>query len=315
MISTRVSRGAAVVGLLAVLATAACSGSDTIAGVGTHAGASGSTSAVPASGARFLDPTEAATIRADIQHAVEVTSTYDYRTLARSRAAGLAVSTGAFRAKFLKTYQTVLEKQASAVRIVQTATVLEAGLGPATATSATVLLIGQLAVTNKTVPKGRIDPFTVTAQAQKVSGHWLLADLRVDGTISGHPPGTPQLSTALATARSTTADVLSFRRATFAADYARALAQTTGPLRADILGRRAKTLRAMLSGGFDLAAVVRAAAVASASGATAVVLVTLDAYRVTKGRRSASMPQQLKVTVVSGGGKWLVSDLTAVGTR
>jgi hypothetical protein len=93
------------------------------------------------------------------------------------------------------------------------------------------------------------------------------------------------LAEAADAARQGLRSLVSLHRRGFAADVARALAAPTGALRGQLAADRAKTLRAVGQGDFDLVGVVRALAVESARCDTVIVLAQLDGYQVTNGRR------------------------------
>ncbi len=117
-------------------------------------------------------------------------------------------------------------------------------------------------------------------------------------------------------AGTTAADLLTFRRAHFAADFARALAGTTGDLRDSLKGKKAVTLKAMTSGKFDLGAdVTHKALEGTTVGKTKgyLVLVTVNGYRTSS--KDEPVQQNLEITMVKVKGKWLASGVTNIGTQ
>ena len=118
------------------------------------------------------------------------------------------------------------------------------------------------------------------------------------------------------TAASTEAlNLLSFRRAHFAADYQRALNGTTGALKADVRRQKATTLKTMTKGKFDLVGKVTHKALEGPAGSGKtkgyVVLVTVNGYQSTA--KAQVVQQTLAVTMVQSGTKWLASDVTNIG--
>ncbi len=111
------------------------------------------------------------------------------------------------------------------------------------------------------------------------------------------------------------ANLLSFRRDHFEADYQRALAGATGSLKSDVSKNKAITLSTMTQGKFDLVGKVTHKALEgpAVSGKTNsyVVLVTVNGYRSTT--LDQPVQQSLEVTVVRSKGKWLASDVTNIG--
>jgi hypothetical protein len=113
-----------------------------------------------------------------------------------------------------------------------------------------------------------------------------------------------------------TVNLLSFRRAEFSADFARALAGTTGALRSDVSKKKSLTQKAMTSGKFDLGADVTHQALEGPTTGKQqgyLVLVTVNAYRSTT--KTQPLQQNLEVTVVKVKGKWLASDVQNIGLQ
>ena len=112
------------------------------------------------------------------------------------------------------------------------------------------------------------------------------------------------------------ANLLSFRRAQFTADFNRAVSGATGSLRSDVQKNKAITLSTMTKGKFDLVGKVTHKALegpaASGKSNGYVVLVTANGYRSTS--LDQPVQQSLEVTVIRANGKWLASDVTNIGT-
>jgi hypothetical protein len=116
---------------------------------------------------------------------------------------------------------------------------------------------------------------------------------------------------ALAAASVESANTLTYRLAHFDADFARALAGTTGDVRNELQGDKSATLQAMTAGKYDLAAKVTHVALQGPAGKGYTALITLVAGPSTVG----SLPQQptWQVTISPVKGKWLLSKITVIG--
>ncbi len=118
---------------------------------------------------------------------------------------------------------------------------------------------------------------------------------------------------AVAAAKQTVINTMSYRRSSFPADFARTLAGTTGTLQTDMRTDGPKLLKEMTAGKFDLSASVSYAAFEAHDGAGAVVLVSATGYKVTSAGQVPASAERLAVTMVQIKGKWLASDLQSVG--
>jgi hypothetical protein len=143
---------------------------------------------------------------------------------------------------------------------------------------------------------------------------------KADATNPRNGPGGPSKAEqqAMAAASQTVANLETFRRATFSADYARALAGTTGKLHSDVLSKRSLTLKALTAGKFDTGAQVTHTALQGGNDKTKdgkgyIVLVSVSAYRSTN--RAQTVQSNLAVEVANVKGKWLVDDVESVGIR
>jgi hypothetical protein len=112
-------------------------------------------------------------------------------------------------------------------------------------------------------------------------------------------------------------NLLTYSRKNFAADWNRALAGATGGLRSDHAKQRAQTLSTMTKNKVDWRADLQQKAFESADEkGNVLVLITINGYLVSdSGQRSSVAPQRLELTMVEQGGKWLASDLSAVGIQ
>lgn len=142
---------------------------------------------------------------------------------------------------------------------------------------------------------------------------------RADNQANGGPRAfTTDEQAAVTAAGTEMANLLSFSRAHFDADFKRALAGSTGAIKTDIEGKRTVTLQTITKGKFDLSADVTHSALAGPATSSDkskgyVVLVSLNGYK--SSQKNLPTQQNLQVTVVQQHGKWLVSGvcLIAVG--
>ncbi|MCZ4500309.1 MAG: hypothetical protein JWQ74_2864 [Marmoricola sp.] len=134
---------------------------------------------------------------------------------------------------------------------------------------------------------------------------------------SGSGYGLTTLQAQAVTAASTeAANVVTFNRKTFDADFARALNGATGALKTDLSGKKALTLSTMTTGKFDLKGTIGAAAYAGMTdtGKGYLVLVTVNGFKVADtASDSSSSVQRLELTMQKTNGKWLASALNALG--
>jgi hypothetical protein len=110
-------------------------------------------------------------------------------------------------------------------------------------------------------------------------------------------------------------NLVSFSRAHFEADFQRALSGAVGSLRSDVQAKRSDTLKAITQNKFDLyGRLTHKALEAPVSSGTRkgyIVMVTINGYRSTAP--DAPVQQNLEVTVLNVGGKWLASAVTNIG--
>lgn len=107
-------------------------------------------------------------------------------------------------------------------------------------------------------------------------------------------------------------NLLTYTRKNFDADFARALAGTTGQLHADLAKDKADTLGQLNQSKFDTKGTVTDVALESGGNAKSglLVLVVAEGYKIDdSGRSSAGLPQRVELTMVEKGGRWLASDL------
>jgi Mce-associated membrane protein len=143
---------------------------------------------------------------------------------------------------------------------------------------------------------------------------FLLPDKRDIGNYGGLSK-TEQ--TAVTAAEQRAVNLVSFRRAHFDADWARALAGTTGTLHSEVgSATQKKNTKAQLDASkADVGATVTHASLEGATGKAGnksyVVLVSLNGYHT--NAKTQTIPSNLEVTMVRQHGSWLASDVQSVG--
>lgn len=109
------------------------------------------------------------------------------------------------------------------------------------------------------------------------------------------------------------ANLITYRRASFEADWQRALDGTTGSLHQDQVGKKASTLQAITKDKIDLRGEVSAIGVASATKNSVGLVVLLNGYKITAdGKSTLVNTSRLQITETKVGAKWLLSDLKNV---
>jgi hypothetical protein len=109
------------------------------------------------------------------------------------------------------------------------------------------------------------------------------------------------------------ANLLTFHRASFTADFDRALAGTTGALHSDVVSKRSTTQKQLTSGKFDIGAkILHRALEGPTEGKTRgyLVLVVVEGFRSTAPTQTTQ--QNLEVTMVQVKGKWLAGGVTNI---
>jgi hypothetical protein len=121
--------------------------------------------------------------------------------------------------------------------------------------------------------------------------------------------------TAVAAASTEAANVLSYRRAHFDADFQRAVNGATGSLKSDLGSQKATTLKVITQGKFDMSAKVTRAALEGrpdkATGDSYLVLVTLNGYQ--SSAQDQPVPSQLELTMQKVKDVWLANNIVSVG--
>lgn len=110
---------------------------------------------------------------------VAATASYSYTDLAGFEKRATSCTTGQFTKSFRSSVKDVVDKLAPKTKAVSKAQIDKAGLQSVSDGQWTVVVYGRVTITNTTVPKGRIDPFSAVAIMQKKSGNWVIAKLNL----------------------------------------------------------------------------------------------------------------------------------------
>ena len=108
---------------------------------------------------------------------VAATSTYRYTELDKYKKRAGACTTGQFKKDFAKAVDSVVDKLAPQTKATSTAQINKAGVQSVVDGQWTIVLYGQVSITNSTTPKGRLDPFGAVALMEKKNGKWAIAKL------------------------------------------------------------------------------------------------------------------------------------------
>jgi hypothetical protein len=121
---------------------------------------------------------------------------------------------------------------------------------------------------------------------------------------------------AVTAAATEAANVTTYNRKTFDADYERALKGATGSLKSDITSDKAQTLSTLTTGKVDFKGTVAASAYQqmTSDGKGVVVLVTVNTFQVfDTASQDSNAVQRLVVTMVKSGKVWLASTIDSSG--
>ena len=285
------------------------------------------TNAVPATpktgdglGAVFTDPVTVALVQAAARTDVQTVDSYDYRHLDGALVAGSAVATGPFRDTYQRAMTTSVRAAASSAHTVQNCTVQRVGIVSLDdSRGAQVLVYARLDVTDvesPTVPRSQ--PVTLGVHLQPAGGAWLISDMSDVAAAAPAalvPPGSPDLVAATQTGATAALDILSYRRADFAADFARSWAALSGELAAQQRAQQQSILTTLSTGGYDVVSSISGAAVESAQVDLVTLLVAVHTTHVTSSGAQTAVPDtRFEATVTrSASGSWQVSSLVGVG--
>jgi hypothetical protein len=283
--------------------------------ISSPAAAPASGSSAPAGNAAFADASAASALLTAATNAIQIVDSYDYRTLDKNETAADAVITGSFRAR----YDTALSELSAAARkakTVQQAVVQKIAVTSLSGDTAGVLAFGRLDVTNTANPSGTSVDLASGVTLQRVGTAWHISDttdLSSQGTFVASPPGNAALLAAVTAGAREVVNLLSYARATFDADFARAIDGLTGPLRTQQVQQRAGLEQSMNQSQTDYAGVVRSVGVEGASGSSVLLLVCATGYSLQPGSAAPkSGTERFEVGVENVKGHWLVSEYLAL---
>lgn len=118
---------------------------------------------------------------------------------------------------------------------------------------------------------------------------------------------------AMAAASTEAVNLLSYRRAHFDQDFARALAGTTGSLKSDLTKEKATTLKTMQADKIDLTASLNDVALEPPPGTSAksynVLVVVTGSTVNNSGQSSPAKVERIEMAMAKSGSKWLASDV------
>lgn len=135
--------------------------------------------------------------------------------------------------------------------------------------------------------------------------------------VRDHRPNaglSPREQAAVEAASREMINLQTFRLAHFDADFVRARSGLTGDLLKAFTPKKAALREGLVKSRQDTSASVTQAAFEQGKANNAVVLMTMNNYRVdAKGKRELFNSGRFEVTVTDVGGTWLASNLTSVG--
>ena len=283
--------------------------------ISSPAASPASGSSAPAGNAEFADASAASALLTAATIAVQTVDSYDYRELDKSQAAADAVITGSFRARYDAALNG-LRASAGKSKTVQQAVVQKIAVTALSGDTAGVLAFGRLDVTNAQDPAGTSVALASGVTLQRVGAAWRISnttDLVTQGTFVASPPGNAALLAAVIAGAREVVNLLSYARATFDADFARAIDGLTGPLRAQQVQLRAGLEQSMNQSQTDYAGEVRSVGVEGASGSSVLLLVCATGYSLQPGSGPPkSGTERFEVGLEFVKGRWLVSEYLAL---
>jgi hypothetical protein len=266
-------------------------------------------------GANLADPGLVSSFLGSAATDVAAVTTYDYRNLDDALNAGLAVTTGKYRAAYRAALTGDLARTATAEHVTHMFEVLDIGIGAITAdgTRAKVLIFGRERITDdRTGPATEVSPITLCVTIQRSGNRFRISDL-AQGTDPGLPPGGPDLKAAVDAGRTEVTAMLSYRRANFDADLQASLDGAASPLREQLQQQAKATERAMNKGNYDSSGVVTATAVVRADTDTVTLLIAAAETREVDGaHQPTEIAQRYEVTVTRTGDRWAASRVASI---
>jgi Mce-associated membrane protein len=268
----------------------------------------------------FTSPDVVTAVLTAAKAGVEEIDSYDYRHLDDAIQSGLSVTTGAFQTSYRAAMTGAVAGEAPTSQTVQRCIVQKLGITSISSNGqrASTLVFGELQTSDtSTGTTPHTTAITLGVTLDQVAGTWLISAVSDFSTGSGkaQPPGTGALVAASLAGAQEVVNLLSFRRADYDADFARALAGLTGPLLAEQQGQKSSILAAMTAAKVDYTGDVRCIGIESASGDSVIMLVAASSYEVAPdGTRTLQTLPKLEIGVVRVQGRWLVDQFQAVGS-
>ncbi|MEO6885534.1 MAG: hypothetical protein ABI232_04495 [Jatrophihabitantaceae bacterium] len=271
--------------------------------------------------ALFTDPDTAGAVLMAASVGVAAVDSYDFAQLDQSLTDGMAVSTGDFLTKYRASMEGVVRSSAVAGKVIQTCTVLAVGLRSIAPdrSQADLLVFGTVSVTQAqgtTRSAPQTSPVSLQVRMTRANATWLISamvDVSSTQLPALAPPGGTALNQATTAGVREVVNLLSYRRSDFDGDFQRALNGLTTDLAQQQQASKGSIQNVMTNGGFDLVGTVGAAAV-SAAGDDSVTLIVLSHSTRVDDRGMATMisSTRYQVALTRTGGKWLVSQFTAL---
>lgn len=118
---------------------------------------------------------------------VAVTNDYSYQDLNSYETKALACTTGKLSGQLRQTIESIVKPNAPRLKATQATQINRGGIEAVSPSGQwTILVFGQLAVTNTSYPNGRTDPFAATVRMEQVGGKWLISGLSTVATPLGN---------------------------------------------------------------------------------------------------------------------------------
>jgi hypothetical protein len=269
-------------------------------------------SSTPVPRPQFTGGTDVSAALQAAEHDFETVFTYDYRDLGKYRAAGLKATASPYSATYANALQGKPGRTLVASKSVQVATSTLAALASLTnrGSSAAVIVSGSIATTSAQNPGGSTHSVTAVLNLRKVGSSWRITGTKTGAARQGTIPANPALRNAMSAARAALLRIYGLHRSSFAADYRKAVALTTGDLHDTMTSQEGALQQAQVVGKYDLSAkIVGFAALQPSTDASFVIAV--DEYRI--GRQGAKLgPYQhrLVVSTTFVQGTWLARSAT-----
>jgi hypothetical protein len=289
------------------------------------------TSSVAASplGAAFSDPSVVSDVLSAARTSVVTVDSYDYRTLADNVAAGLQVTTGNFHDAYQASMSGPVTVNAQQHKTTQTCAVQRVAITSLNAqnTQAGVLVYGLVTTTDTTSSDTRSSGAAPVSQQTQISlnvtldligGSWLIgemSDLGQQTASDSTPPGTGDLLAAVAAGKQGVHNLINYRRASFASDFARALAGLGTTAAAQQTLNKAALLAAMNGGNYDYVGTIVAVGVEDAGfGAVTLLVYGHREQQKDNGAQTALPDVRSEVAMTRVSGAWLIDQFTTVAS-